>query len=135
MEGWKQTGAHHSEDRHGLSGAIDGRAPFLTSEEKNGGDESASVTDTDPEHEVCDVPSPSNGLLLTPDTDSGADKVSEAENHDTRQNDGRHHEHPPEQWLLIFNDSADAVCDPGVGTIVEDEWLAVQDAGSTCVSF
>ena len=59
---------------------------------------------------------------------------NKAEHHDAREDDGGHHERPPQQRLLVFDDAADAVRDPGVGTVVEDERLAVKDAGSTGVS-
>ena len=93
------------------------------------------MTDTDPKHEVGDVPSPCDRLFLPPDTDASADEVDKAEHHESRQDDGRNHEQPPQQWLLVLNDSADAVRDPGVGTMVKDERLAVQDARGTRVSF
>ena len=59
--------ADHGEDGHGLGEAVDGVAPCLLEEKQDGGDQRASVADTDPPDEVDDGESPRAGDGDAPD--------------------------------------------------------------------
>src|SRR5205807_1558463 len=54
----EDAGAADGEDGHRLGEAVDGVTPGLLEKQKDGGDQRASVTDTDPPNEVDDGESP-----------------------------------------------------------------------------
>jgi hypothetical protein len=57
--------------------SVDARAPVLTEQEQDGGNERAGVADTDPEDEVNDRKAPRDRLIVTPHADAGQDQVHE----------------------------------------------------------
>ena len=71
--------AHDREDGHGLCEAVDARAPLLSEQEKNGGNQSSRVTDTDPPDEVRDVPSPSDGATVSPYADAAPEQPTDGD--------------------------------------------------------
>ena len=54
MEGWEHQGANNCEQRHRLRRTIHARAPVLSEQKQNRGDQRTCVTDTDPENEGDD---------------------------------------------------------------------------------
>ena len=127
VEGRENAGTDHREDRHRLGGAVDRGAPVLAGEEEHGGDQRAGVADTDPEHEVGDVPAPEDAVGHAPDADAAGDEVGEpAADADEGDEGGRDEEQPPEERLPVFKNSADPLGDPVVGAVVEDELFAFE---------
>ena len=83
--------AHHREERHRFRRAVDRRAPLLPEQEQDRRDQRSGVTDTDPEHEVGDVPRPADRMIQSPDADAGRNLIAEAEETERRdqRRDGR----------------------------------------------
>ena len=74
MDERKQAGTHHGKDRHSLGRAVDTCTPPLAEEQQNGRDERPRVTDTDPPDEVGNIPTPVNGAVEIPSTDTVKDR-------------------------------------------------------------
>src|SRR6266404_1254282 len=62
MDAWENRGANNRKESHRFGRAIDRRAPFLPEQIQDGRDECAGMSDTDPKHEVRDVPGPANRM-------------------------------------------------------------------------
>ena len=71
----EDTGAHDSENCHGLGRTIDRRAPFLPQQAEDRGDQGAGVTNTNPEDEIDDVPRPVDRIGVAPNADARRDEV------------------------------------------------------------
>ena len=71
------SGAHHRENRHRFGGAVHARAPLLAQQKENRGDQRSGVADTDPPHEVDDVPAPHGRVMISPNADAGGDLVKQ----------------------------------------------------------
>ena len=114
----KNAGAHDREDGHGLGGAIDRGAPFLTKQEENRGDKRSCVADADPEDEVRDVPRPGDWDLQTPHAHPGGHEVND------HRKTHAHDEHagdegvPPPLGRLAFGDSGDLIGEPAERPLV-----------------
>ncbi len=79
-------GASHGKQRHRLGEAVDGVAPLLAQEQKDGGDQRASVADTDPPDEVDDGESPADGDGDAPYANALEEKIAKGvEQHHGRQ--------------------------------------------------
>ena len=79
------------------------------------------MTDTDPEDEVRDVPTPANGIVQTPHTDTGGDGVVQREEPPSRH---RERERQREQVLrryLALDDAGNARRDVAHRRLAEDE--------------
>ena len=70
------TSTNNSENRHRFREAVNCRSPLLSKEEENRGNQGASVTDANPENEVYDWISPSNWVVVTPNTNTSKNKVA-----------------------------------------------------------
>ena len=79
VDAGEDTRAHHRKERHCLRRAVDRRAPLLACEEKDRRDERAGVSDTDPEHEVGNIPRPTIRVVFPPGPDAIRDLVADAE--------------------------------------------------------
>lgn len=77
MDTGKDQGAHDGKDRHRFCRTIDGRSPFLAKKEQDRRDERTSMADTNPKDEIDDRPSPSDGIIDTPDPDPFPDEVED----------------------------------------------------------
>ena len=86
MEGGENARAAHREDRHRFRSAVDGRPPVLSSEEQNRRNQRSGVTNTNPEHEVGDVPTPENRVGHAPHTDTCGNQQGQTAA-DTEQSD------------------------------------------------
>jgi hypothetical protein len=63
----KNAGAATANKRHGFGETVDGVAPRLPKQKKDGGDQCAGVADTDPPDEVDDGEAPADGDVDAPD--------------------------------------------------------------------
>src|SRR6202011_755258 len=81
----KQTSASYREERHGFRETVDGGAPLLIEQIKNGGNQRAGVADTDPPHEIDDGEAPTDGNVDGPDSDAFNDQPADG--------DGQHAQH------------------------------------------
>lgn len=79
MDERKDAGAHDGEQRHRLGRAIDRRTPFLQEKKQDGGNQRASVPDSDPEDKVGDVKRPADGSVQTPGADTGGNLVGDGD--------------------------------------------------------
>ena len=127
VEDREDRGADDCENRHGLGGAIDRRAPLLTEQAQDRGDKRAGVADTDPEDEVDDVPRPVDRVGVAPHPDAGDDEVGDAGDREGRDEAGEDEADPPPRGGLALDDPADLLGDPREGTVVLDEDGARQD--------
>src|SRR5207248_9488594 len=86
----KNGGADDREQCHHFSGTIDRGAPFLSQQIKDGRNQSAGVSDTDPEHEIGNVPGPADGMVQSPRADSGGNLIPKTKETETgnRRGDG-----------------------------------------------
>ena len=87
----EHAGAHHGEERHRFSRAVDRGTPALLQEQENGRDQRAGVTDTDPPNEINDRKSPAHRLRHAPE------QVAEGEHQDVDDAEGEQHSTDPAQ--------------------------------------
>src|ERR1700722_9583123 len=73
----KQAGARYCEERHGLRETIDGGAPLLIEQIKNGGNQRAGVANTNPPYEIDDGKSPTDGNVDGPNSDALDDQPTD----------------------------------------------------------
>ena len=85
---------------------------FWRVQEKNRRDQRAGVADTDPEHEVGDVPRPAVRMVFTPDTDAVRDLVTDADQAEQRDGRGDEEADPPPERRPAFDDVGDRLGDP-----------------------
>ena len=85
------------------------------------------MTDTDPEHEVGDIKAPEHSVRHAPDADTGGDEIcqttADADERDERR---REEQQPPKERLFIFQNAADSLGDPMIGTPAEDKLFALE---------
>src|SRR6185295_10095980 len=87
--------ANYREKCHRFRGTIDRSAPFLSQQVKNGRNQSAGVPDTDPEHEISNVPGPADGMVQSPGADPGGNLIAKAEKTETSDSRGEGKGDPP----------------------------------------
>jgi len=63
------TRTNNRKNGHGLGGAVNGRSPLLTEQEKYRRNQGAGVTDPHPPNEIGDIPTPIHRLVQTPNPD------------------------------------------------------------------
>src|SRR2546430_1656362 len=80
---------HDGEQRHRLGSAIDRGTPALLQEQKNRGDQSAGVTDTDPPDEIDDRKSPAHRMRNPPNTGAFPEQVTEGEHQNVDDAEGK----------------------------------------------
>lgn len=73
VENWEDTGNRYSKQSHRPGKAVDGPAPFLSCQYKDGGDERAAAADRDPPDITCNGVAPDDGRIYAP----GADSINE----------------------------------------------------------
>src|ERR1700674_93987 len=121
VDAWENRGANDGEERHRFGGAVDGGAPFLPEQEQDRGDEGAGVSDTDPENEVGDVPSPADRMIQSPGADAGRDLVAETEEAERRHHRSDGKRDPPPAGRVRFDDAGDALGDPTEVPLVQNK--------------
>ena len=114
MDARKNGGADDREQCHRFSGAIDRGAPFLSQQIKNGRDQSAGVSDTDPEHEIGNVPGPADGMVQSPGADPGGNLIAETEKTETGNSRSDSEGDPPPARRTIFHRAGDTLGNPAV---------------------
>src|SRR5438270_6223364 len=107
-------GANHREKCHRFRGTIDRSAPLLSQQVKNRRNQSAGVPDTDPEHEISNVPGPADGMVQSPGADPGGNLIAKTEKTETgnSRRDGKGDPPPPRR--AIFHRARDALRNPAV---------------------
>ena len=118
VEHREDTGANHGENRHRLGGAIDRGTPFLAQQAQDRRDQCTGVTDTDPEHEVNDVPGPVNRVGVAPNTDARGNEVGDAGDGERGDAAGEDEANPPPGGGLTLDDAADLVGHPTKAPVV-----------------
>ena len=78
VEQREDAGANHRENRHGLGGAVNRRAPLLAQQAKDRGDQRAGVADADPENEIDDGPAPVDRAAVSPHADPDGHKIDQS---------------------------------------------------------
>jgi hypothetical protein len=66
----KESGLYDGKNGHGFRRTVDGHTPFLTEQQQYGRDQCPRMSNTDPPYKVGDVPSPSNGFIQAPSSDT-----------------------------------------------------------------
>ena len=94
---------------------------FCREQEQDRRDQRAGVADTDPEHEVGDVPRPADRVIQSPDADAGRDLIAEAEQPDRRDQRADRKRHPPPARRRAFDHAGDALGDPAEVAIVQHQ--------------
>src|SRR5256714_10988302 len=107
-------GANHREKCHRFRGTIDRSAPFLSQQVKNGRNQSAGMADTDPEHEISNVPGPSDGMVQSPGPNAGGNLIAQAEKTETGNSRSEGEGDPPPSRRAIFHRAGDALGNPAV---------------------
>ena len=110
----KDQRTHNGEDGHRLCRTVNGRTPFLSEEEENRGNQSTRVTDTNPEYEVDNRPTPSNRIVNPPNTRSLPEEVTDGETKHTEKHDGDSKNNIPANRRRPFGG-----CSDGLGDTVE----------------
>ena len=118
MEDRKNRRADDGENRHGFRRPIDGGPPFLAQQTQDRRNERPSVTDTDPEHEVDDIPRPVDGISMAPHAHARGDEVDESGNREGRDDGGEAEAPPPPCGRRAFHDAANFFGDPMEITIL-----------------
>src|SRR5215813_13761014 len=77
MQNGKHAGTGDGKQRHRLCKAIDGVAPRLPQEKKNGGNQSSRVPDSNPPHEIDNGKPPAHRDVHTPDTASAEKEIAD----------------------------------------------------------
>src|SRR6476646_3629286 len=119
-------GANHREKRHRFRGTIDRSAPFLSQQVKNGLNQSAGMADTEPEHEISNVPGPSDGMVQSPGPNAGGNLIAQAEKTETGNSRGDREGNPPPARCAIFHCAGDAFGKPAITALVQYQWHARQ---------
>ena len=83
---------------------------FCAEQKQDRGDQRAGVADTDPEHEVGDVPRPADRMIESPHTDAGGNLIAEAEEAESRRSshvivNATHHQ----RGAVLFDDAGNVV--------------------------
>src|SRR5947209_13999555 len=118
--------ANHREKCHRFRGTIDRSTPFLSQQVKNGRNQSAGVPDTDPEHEIGDVPGPADGMVQPPSPDPGRNLIAETKETETGYHRGDGEGDPPPPRCSIFYRAGDALRDPSVTAPIQYQRRASQ---------
>ena len=77
MNARKKPGTDDRKYCHRFSKAVNACTPALTQQKENGRDQSARVTDADPEDKVRDVEGPTNRPIEPPGTDPRLDLIAD----------------------------------------------------------
>ena len=102
------------EQRHRFRESIDRRAPLLTQEEQDRGDQRAGVADADPPDEVDDVHAPSDRMVDAEDADAFSDQEGDGEGEETDEAEGDEEpEEPAERRLAAQDDRGNVIGDGG----------------------
>src|SRR6266478_9786807 len=119
-------GANHREKCHRFRRTIDRSAPFLSQQVKNGRNQSAGMPDTDPEHEISNVPGPADGMVQSPGTDPGGNLIAKTEKTETSNSRGDGKGDPPPPRRAIFHRTGDSLRNPPVTPPVQYQRRASQ---------
>ena len=121
VDAWEHGSHDHRENGHGLRRAVDGHPPLLTEEQQHCGNQRPGVTDSDPPHEVGDVPGPTYGLVEAPHTDARTDEVKDAPDA-IESNDAGDGDHDfPSQGRLALDGTHDIIGDVLVALVPQDQ--------------
>ena len=82
-------GLGHRKQRHGFSETVDRRAPLLSQQQQDRGDQGAGVTDSDPPDEVENVDSPGDGNVDAPESDTDKEKVRDRQQQQLEEDETR----------------------------------------------
>ena len=77
MEQGEHAGAGDGKQRHGFGKAVDGVAPALPQQQKNGGNQRAGVADTDPPDKIDDGEAPADGDRDAPNADALEEQITD----------------------------------------------------------
>src|SRR5919106_1921552 len=117
----KNGGANNRKKRHRFRRPVNGSTPFLAEQEQDGGDERASVPDTDPENEVRDVPGPTNRDVISPGANAGRNLEPQAKKTECRDTCGDGKSYPPPAWRGLLHDAGDSFREPTEVAPVQDQ--------------
>src|SRR5208283_4189785 len=110
----KDARASHRKQRHGFGEPVDGVAPGLPQQQKDGGYERARMPDTDPPHEVDDGEAPADGDVDAPNANAFDKQVAErVQQHHRDQEAGSEADDPAERGRPRQDDGADLVGNRG----------------------
>ena len=117
MEAWIDRGASYRKERHRFCRAVDRSPPFLPEQKQDRRNQCASVSDADPEHEVRNVPRPTNGLVITPDTNACEYQIAEHAAEHGRNTDRNPKGDVPIAWRFAFDHCGDSFGQAVVGLL------------------
>src|SRR3954468_20857210 len=112
MQHREEARAHDGEQRHGFRESVDRVAPALLQQRENGGDQCASMADTDPPDEVDDGESPTNRDVDAPHADALEEEQGACEQQQLRHAEGDGDTtDPPKRRAAAQNNGRDLVRD------------------------
>src|SRR5437773_3992737 len=77
------------------------------------------MPDTDPEHEIGNVPAPADGMVQSPGADSGGNLIAETEKTETGNSGGDSEGDPPPARRTILHRAGDALGNPAVAPPIQ----------------
>ncbi len=130
MQDRKHPGASDGEQGHRLGEPVDRGSPLLPHQQKNRGDQSAGVTDSDPPDKIDDGKAPRDRDVDPPDPGALEQQVPDGPKEDHHQAESdTENQKPAEGRLPGQDDPADLVGDRAVGVV------ALQDGRRPLVLF
>src|SRR3984957_3311120 len=104
---------------------------------ENRRDQGAGVTDTDPEDKIGDTPGPGDRNVVSPDADSGEQKIENAEEPESGNRAGNRDRDPPPARRLVLHDSGNSIRNPCHRVVVPHErtpWHPFHENRRRCVA-
>ena len=103
----EQSRLDYGENGHGLRGAVDGHAPLLTEQQQYRRNQGSCVANAHPPYEVGDVPSPADGLVQSPGSDTVGNGPEYGAHAPEKQGQGNAKSNPPGLWGRGLNGAND----------------------------
>ena len=126
MEERENTRTDHGENSHRLSGTVNRSPPPLLKQAEHGRNQRSGVTDTNPENEIHNRPTPVDRIGQSPDTHTGTDQPEQANPSKGCGHERNCHTNPPPCGRLCLDYAADFIRYPVKITVVCDEGLFME---------
>src|SRR5437762_10927952 len=84
------------------------------------------MADTDPPHEIDNVPRPHHRMPVTPNADARRNLVAQHETQHSQREKTRHEKHPPPNRRFVFAQRRDAVGNPAEAAVIRNQRNTLQ---------